>query len=207
METRAGVVVLRGHRELYERTWHLFAKAREFTCTAKDVRTWASHNQAPPQGKGAKVRRLYRPGVLLDPTGAQHARHVASVGAQVRITTSELSEAIVVDRRVAILAGDGGTTFTVVWIPAVVEGALTLFNAAWGNATALADYQRDFGDLCEMAPRLLEVLGSGAADGQAARTLGIPLRTYRRRVDDLMRSLGADSRFQAGARARELGLI
>jgi hypothetical protein len=33
------------------------------------------------------------------------------------------------------------------------------------------------------------------------------LRTYRRRVDDLIKTLGASSRFQAGARARELGLI
>jgi hypothetical protein len=205
METRAGVVVLRGHRELYERTWHLFAKAREVTCAANDVRTWVSHNQAPPQGKGVRVRKLYRPGVLLDPTGAQHARHVASSGAQVRITTIELNETIIVDRRVAILAGDG--TFTVVWIPAVVQGVLTLFNAAWGTSTALADYERDYGDLCEMAPRILELLGAGADDAPAARAMGISLRTYRRRVDDLIRTLGASSRFQAGARARELGLI
>lgn len=197
--------MLRGHRELYERTWHLFAKAREITCTAKDVRTWASHNQAPPQGKAVRVRRLYRPGVLLDPTGAQHTRHVAGSGAQVRITTVEMNETITVDRRVAILAGDG--SFTVVWIPAVVQGALTLFDAAWRESTALADYERDFGDLHQMAPRLLELLSSGAADGSAARTLGISLRTYRRRVDDLVRTLGANSRFQAGSRARELGLL
>jgi DNA-binding NarL/FixJ family response regulator len=206
METRAGVVVLRGHRELYERTWHLFAKAREITCAANDVRTWASHNQAPPPpGKGVKTRKLYRPGILLDPTGAQHARHVAAAGAKVRITTGELNETIIVDRRVAILAGDG--SFSVVWIPAVVAGVLALFDAAWRESTELSDYERDFGDLCEMAPRILELLGSGAKDVTAARSLGLSLRTYRRRVAELVTTLGATSRFQAGARARELGLI
>jgi hypothetical protein len=206
METRAGVVVLRGHRELYERTWHLFASAREITCAANDVRTWASHNQAPPPpGKAVKVRKLYRPGVLLDPTGVQHARHVAAHGAQVRITTDELNETIIVDRRVAILAGDG--TFSVVWIPGVVQSVHALFDAAWRSATALADYERDFGDLCEVAPKILELLGSGAKDETAARSMGLSLRTYRRRVADLMTTLGASSRFQAGARARELGLI
>src|SRR4051794_7105119 len=123
METRAGVVVLRGHRELYERTSHLFAKARDIACAANDVRTWASHNRAAP---GVRTRKLYRPGVLLDPTGAQHARFVAAAGALVRITTAELTEAIVVDRRVAIIAG-GDDSFTVVWIPAVVAGVHTLF--------------------------------------------------------------------------------
>lgn len=198
--------MLRGHRELYERTWHLFANAREITCAANDVRTWASHNQAPPPpGKAVKVRKLYRPGVLLDPTGVQHARHVAAGGAQVRITTDELNETIIVDRRIAILAGDD--TFSVVWIPGVVQSVHALFDAAWRSATSLADYERDFGDLCEVAPKILELLGSGAKDETAARSMGLSLRTYRRRVTDLMTTLGASSRFQAGARARELGLI
>ncbi|MET0136342.1 MAG: DNA-binding response regulator [Kibdelosporangium sp.] len=206
METRAGVVVLRGHRELYERTWHLFANAREINCAANDVRTWASYNQAPPPpGKPVKTRRLYRPGVLLDPTGAQHARHVAAAGAHVRIITEELTELIIVDRRVAILAGEG--TFSVVWIPGVVQGVLELYDKAWQAGTELADYERDFGDLCAVAPRILELLGSGAKDESAARTMGLSLRVYRRRVDDLVTTLGASSRFQAGARARELGLI
>ncbi|WP_173137959.1 DNA-binding response regulator [Kibdelosporangium persicum] len=203
METRAGVVVLRGHRELYERTWHLFDKAREVTFAASDVRTWASHNQPPMQGR---IRKLYRPGVLLDPTSAQHARHVAATGAQVRITTSDLNETIIVDRRVAILAGDD-RTFTVVWIPNVVQAVLTLFNTVWSQSKSLADYERAYGDLWEIAPRILELLGSGAPDTRAAKAMGMPLRIYRRRVNDLLATLGADSRFQAGARARELGLI
>ncbi|ALG14035.1 response regulator transcription factor [Kibdelosporangium phytohabitans] len=203
METRAGVVVLRGHRELYQRTWHLFDKAREVTFAACDVRTWASHNQPPMQGR---IRKLYRPGVLLDPTSAQHARHVAATGAEVRITTRDLNEAIIVDRRVAIIAG-GDRTFTVVWIPGVVQGVLTLFNQVWGEAASLEDYERAYGELWAVAPRILELLGSGAPDDGAARAMGISLRTYRRRVDDLMATLGASSRFQAGARARELGLI
>jgi hypothetical protein len=202
METRAGVVVLRGHRELYERTRHLFAKAREVTYAANDARTWASPSQPAP---GVRTRKLYRPGVMLDPTGAQHARFVATAGAHVRITTVELTEALVVDRRVAILAGDG--SFTVVWIPNVVAGVHTLLDTAWKDATDLAEYERDYGEVCSLAPRMLELLGSGATDGVAARSMGLSLRTYRRRVAQLLTTLGATSRFQAGARARELGLL
>jgi DNA-binding NarL/FixJ family response regulator len=48
---------------------------------------------------------------------------------------------------------------------------------------------------------------SGCKDATAARRLDLGLRTYRRRVAELMTALDASSRFQAGARARELGLI
>lgn len=53
---------------------------------------------------------------------------------------------------------------------------------------------------------MLRALGSGATDEAAARELGMSLRTYRRRVAELLTSLEAASRFQAGLRAGELGL-
>jgi len=40
----------------------------------------------------------------------------------------------------------------------------------------------------------------------ASRRLGVSVRTYRRRVAELTAKLEADSRFQAGLRAGELGL-
>jgi DNA-binding NarL/FixJ family response regulator len=49
-------------------------------------------------------------------------------------------------------------------------------------------------------------LGAGLTDEAAARRLGTSLRTYRRRVAELMAALEAGSRFQAGVRAGELGL-
>jgi DNA-binding NarL/FixJ family response regulator len=47
---------------------------------------------------------------------------------------------------------------------------------------------------------------TGVTDQSAARQLGLSLRTYRRRVADLLAELDADSRFQAGLRAGELGI-
>lgn len=56
-------------------------------------------------------------------------------------------------------------------------------------------------------PQLLDLLSSGRTDEAAARSMGVGLRTYRRRVAELMSALGATSRFQAGTRAREAGLL
>jgi DNA-binding NarL/FixJ family response regulator len=51
------------------------------------------------------------------------------------------------------------------------------------------------------------MLGDGLKDEAAARRLGMSLRTYRRRVAEILTLLDADSRFQAGIRAHEFGLI
>ncbi|HEX6357267.1 DNA-binding response regulator [Actinophytocola sp.] len=208
------VPVLHGEEELFARTAHLFATASEIICAARDMNTWAATRQVrspAPVTKPARLRKLYRPGVLLNPSMAQHLRNIAEKhGAEVRITSDDLNETIIIDRRFAILAGDlrdGRRGYGVVSEPAVVQNVASLFDAAWRSATDLAVYDAQHAELCDVAPRVLELLASGCKDETAARTLGLGVRTYRRRVAELMNALGAESRFQAGARARDLGLI
>lgn len=54
---------------------------------------------------------------------------------------------------------------------------------------------------------LLAQLASGAKDEHIARTLGLSLRTVRRRIAALMSDLGVDTRFQAGAEAVRRGWL
>ena len=203
--------VLHGEGALFARTAHLFATASEVVCAARDLNTWAAtHAVMPAPVSTPRVRKLYWPGALLDPSMAQHVRTIAAQGADVRITTSDLNETIILDRRFAILAGDlhdGQRGYGFVDEPTVVQNVLSLFDAAWHAATDLHIYDTQHAELRTIAPRVLELLASGCKDETAARTLGLGVRTYRRRVADLMSALGATSRFQAGLRARELGLI
>jgi DNA-binding NarL/FixJ family response regulator len=91
--------------------------------------------------------------------------------------------------------------------PALVGGVYSLFTAAWEAATDLGSYLRgEVPDLAPEAREILRALGAGLTDEAAARRLGTSLRTYRRRVAELMAALEAGSRFQAGVRAGELGL-
>jgi DNA-binding NarL/FixJ family response regulator len=215
MKTENELAVVRGHRELYEKTWHLFSSAKvEIACAAHDLFTWVTENAAPAHPEsplpGFTVRKLYRPGVLLDPVATRHLRGMAEYGAQIKITPDEINETILIDRRVVIMAGDlahGERSFSVVWAADVVTAVQSLFEAAWRAATDLADYDRELAELRVLAPRILNLLGSGCKDETAARTLSLSVRTYRRRVAELMDALGATSRFQAGVRARELGLV
>ncbi|MFI9582384.1 DNA-binding response regulator [Streptomyces sp. NPDC052236] len=210
------IVTLRGERELVLRAGDLFAAAQhEFLCAAADLVTWSAGANAalagekrPPPPPGLSVRKLYTARALSDPASERRLVRIAALGAHVRICAAPLAhEAIVIDRRIAILAGSpvhGTRTYTVVRSPDVVEGVRSLFRAAWESAVDLADFRRARPPvLSEQARHILRMLSAGHTDEAASRQLGMSLRTYRRRVAELMVMLGATSRFQAGIRARE----
>lgn len=66
---------------------------------------------------------------------------------------------------------------------------------------------RDTPELTPEQRALLAALARGGRDEIVARRLGISTRTFRRRLTELMRQLGATSRFQAGAHAAHAGLL
>jgi hypothetical protein len=209
--TQAGdVVVVRGEEELFARAGHLFESATDCACAANDLYTWAAAKRGPGPGRmpaGRRVRKLYRPAALLEPASARRLHELARAGAEVRISPNEVNETIIFDRRIAILAGDAPHTYSVLLGAEAVQGVASLFDAAWRGGSELAVHDARVSEIRALAPRILELLATGCKDETAARRLGLSLRTYRRRVAELMDTLGATSRFQAGARARELGLV
>jgi DNA-binding NarL/FixJ family response regulator len=94
--------------------------------------------------------------------------------------------------------------YAIVRAPDVVAGLAMLFDVTWDSAVDLADF--DGPTLDDRNREVAQMLGSGLTDEASARKLGLSLRTYRRRVAELMELLAADSRFQAGLRARDLGV-
>ncbi|MEU6234570.1 helix-turn-helix transcriptional regulator [Kitasatospora sp. NPDC047058] len=209
------IITLHGERELVQRVGHLFVASREeFLVAAADLVTWSSGvNAAFREGKrphvipGLTMRKLYTRRALADPESHRRLLRIADSGIEVRISDGPLArEAIVIDRRTAILAGPpvrGVRTFTVVQTPEVVDGVRTLFRATWEAATDLADCTAP-PLLSDQARQILGALAAGHTDETGARLLGLSLRTYRRRVAELMTTLGANSRFQAGLLAQGL---
>jgi len=214
------LVVLQGDDELAAGTGHLFASVRrEFACAARDPDTWKRTRDAVGARRLSSAlaplvssRKLVSPAALVLEEHRDHLRQIAARGVQVRISGGALPhETIILDQRVAILAGRHGTAgreYTVTTAPGVVAGVAGLFQAAWEAAT---DFERYLSaeapvHLGDPAREILRLLGTGATDEAAARRLGLSLRTYRRRVAEIMTALEAGSRFQAGQRAAELGL-
>lgn len=50
----------------------------------------------------------------------------------------------------------------------------------------------------ELDQTIIQLLGTGLKDEAIARRVGMSLRTTRRHIADIMKLLGAESRFQAG---------
>jgi DNA-binding CsgD family transcriptional regulator len=90
--------------------------------------------------------------------------------------------------------------------PAIVAALTLLFEQFWDQATPLPDLDARRPRV-DVRRSLLRQLAAGAKDEQIARTLGLSLRTVRRRVADLMIELGADTRFQAGVEAARRGWL
>lgn len=87
---------------------------------------------------------------------------------------------------------------------ALVEALTLLFELYWERAVAVPELE---GATVDQRAFLLRQLASGVKDEQIARSLGLSLRTVRRRVSDLMIELGTDTRFQAGAEAVRRGWL
>ncbi|MFE9440685.1 DNA-binding response regulator [Streptomyces sp. NPDC006602] len=214
----AEIVTIRGDLELLARTEHVFSSIREeFICAARDLNTWpnpgarqAARNRMPTSGTH-QIRKLLSPAALADEDSRGHLSELVDHGAHVRIAATALPhETIIIDRRFAILAGvqaPGGREYTLTTAPTLVGTVHALYEAAWETATDLKAFlSGDQPHLNAESRTILRTLGSGATDETAARELGMSLRTYRRRVADLLDTLDAGSRFQAGMRAGELGL-
>ena len=113
------------------------------------------------------------------------------------------------DQRVAVVVAND-TAAVVTREPALVLAMSALFEATWassvdvpaGSSSDPSDLPLDREDVA-----LLQLLSDGAKDEQVARTMGMSVRTVRRRVSSLLDSLDASSRFQAGALARSRGWI
>jgi DNA-binding CsgD family transcriptional regulator len=90
--------------------------------------------------------------------------------------------------------------------PSIVGALTLLFESYWDKASVLPDLEPG-GTRVDLRSNLLAQLAAGAKDEQIARTLGLGLRTVRRRVADLMIELGVDTRFQAGVEAARRGWL
>jgi DNA-binding CsgD family transcriptional regulator len=216
----SAVTTLHGEAEFLARAGHLFAPTTEFVCAAVDLSTWARSGRQEQLREhlrvrqhladGLRMRKMFNPAALADPDSERHLLELAAEGVPIRICTATLAhETIIIDGKVAILAGPpvaGVRDYTVVRSPEVIAGVRSLFTASWDTAVDLAEYRRSRPPIRPEDRPILRLLSAGRKDESAARELGMSVRTYRRRVADLMTALGAESRFQAGARAHTLDL-
>jgi DNA-binding NarL/FixJ family response regulator len=141
-------------------------------------------------------------------------QELTSAGARVRVAEGTLHRLVLVDGVIAVVSLERSASWgnaVVVRERPIVAGLQALFHSTWQQSRPFAERyaqpDEPGGGPCERDVRVLTMMSSGVADARAAQTIGVSTRTYRRYVADLMRRLGARSRFQAGIHAAERGWV
>lgn len=159
-------------------------------------------------GRGIRLRSIMLADAPPDSLTATYVRELAWHGAEVRTITEAAERVMVSDRQTAIVPIKGnriedGALFTTE--SGLVANFVGLFERTWAQAEPAAAIQAP--SLAEANHEILTAMCSGEIDDTAARRIGVSVRTYRSRIANLMRLLGADSRAQAALMARDRGWI
>ncbi len=157
--------------------------------------------------RGIRMRSLYQHATRFDQPTRTHAEHLVAAGAEVRTLPEVLPQMIVVDQALALLPARSGGAL-IIREPDVLAYLLDVFERDWANATPYATGPHATQAVSQtMKQAILVMLAKGLKDDTIARRLGISLRTCRRHVSELLDTLGAHSRFEAGVIAERQGLI
>jgi DNA-binding CsgD family transcriptional regulator len=160
--------------------------------------------------KGVRVQMVCVNSARADVTLSASARELTGRGALLRTVPVLPLAMVVVDRTwVALPLDPGADKLGAVLLrgAGVLDVVCALFHQYWQAAIPWSHRRAPAQVLAEQERALLDMLTHGCTDEQAGRRLGVSTRTVGRMVADLMRRLGARSRFEAGVLAARQGLL
>ncbi|MFI0742274.1 LuxR C-terminal-related transcriptional regulator [Streptomyces sp. NPDC021100] len=152
--------------------------------------------------RGVAMRTLYQhPARYHQPTIA-HVQHVTRLGAEVRTQSEGFCRMLIFDQQTAVLGvPDDPRAALLVREPHLIHSMRGFFDWAWRGASPFplafdtASAVRISGEIQEA---IVAMLAEGLEDKSIARRLGMSVRSCQRHVAEVMKALGAKSRFQAG---------
>lgn len=161
--------------------------------------------------RGVQMRSVFLESLRNEDATREHVAWLTGHGAEVRTLPDLPTRLLLIDHEVAVLPlspEDSGAGALIVTSPGVVATLDSLFLWCWSRA---APFQRGRPTreslLNSQELEALRLWGQGYGDVTVARRLGVSVRTVRRISATVYEALGVASRFQAGVRAVELGLV
>lgn len=156
--------------------------------------------------RGARLRVIYQHSARADLTARAYIKRIAAAGAEVRTSNELPSPFVVFDRRSAFVPGAGDALELTA--PALTQLLHETFEYIWDSAQPYGATEAGYEGVAEdMLRDIAKLLADGLTDEAIARRLGLSVRACRRHVARLLRNLKSVSRFQAGARAANVGMI
>ncbi|MFI9821015.1 LuxR C-terminal-related transcriptional regulator [Streptomyces sp. NPDC052013] len=160
--------------------------------------------------RGIRIRSIRLRRDSVSPGSYDTFSRLAAQSVDLRLASVIPLNMLIVDSDFAVLsssAGEPGTQLTI-HSPVLVNAFAAVFEHTWRGATPFSpDGERSPSGLSHEQRTLAQLLADGMKDEAIARTLGVSPRTVSRLIADLMQQLGATSRFAAGVRAAQHGLL
>lgn len=189
---------------------------------AQDTRE-ANPGENPLLARGVALRGIYAPEAFESPGAFALTQQAMAAGEEARVHPNVPMKMVICDTTSALLPltdteVDRVESAMVVHNPTLVSALAGLFEMLWQTAHPLPAVDPGAGGWASLAtrrtpdspigePQLLALLAAGLKDEAIARQLGVSLRTVHRRTSELMESLDARTRFQAGMSAQSRGLL
>ncbi|MFF4454836.1 LuxR C-terminal-related transcriptional regulator [Streptomyces goshikiensis] len=152
--------------------------------------------------RGVRMRTIYQHTARYSRPTAAYVERVTALGAQVRTLGDGLMRMLIFDEHTGLMAvPERSGAALVVREPNVVHFMTAAFERSWVGAepfpaTVGPDAARSISD--ELRQTIVRLLSEGLEDRVIARRLGMSERTCQRHIAEIMRAIGAKSRFQAG---------
>jgi predicted transcriptional regulator len=157
---------------------------------------------------GVNVRGIYSPESLELPGAVEEAYRSVEDGEESRVHPHVPIKLAISDRSVALLPlamDQARGSALVVRESALVDALIQLFHLLWEDAAPIVVGLAHGEEAVDR--RLLTLLAAGFKDEAMARQLNLSSRTVGRRVAELMDTLGARTRFQAGVHAERRRML
>ena len=174
-----------------------------------DVPAGQDHSdQREGQARGVCHRSIVNAEFLALPNAVQRIREDMEAGEEIRVTSHLPFKMILADHRVALIPlnlQQLDTPVLLVRSSALLDALYALFGILWERASPISFTRTgalETGDTGAQTSEVLEdmmsLMAAGLNDKSVAYELDLSMRTFRRRTVELMKSLNARTRFQAG---------
>jgi DNA-binding CsgD family transcriptional regulator/sugar-specific transcriptional regulator TrmB len=164
--------------------------------------------------RGGIARTIYESAAADRPDRLIDLEQGIAAGEQARVLPSLPMKLILVDNTQAIMPLEAAPvameSIVVVRHPALVQAMAALFESLWQLALPLELASADLHLLDQPGPterHLLALLTAGLSDEAIARQLGLSVRTFQRRIHDLMERANSRTRFQLARQAARRGWL
>ncbi|MFD4630816.1 LuxR C-terminal-related transcriptional regulator [Streptomyces sp. NPDC058284] len=166
--------------------------------------------------RGIQIRSIRLRRDSMSPGTYDSFSRLVSAGVELRLASVIPINMVIIDSDYAVLPASAdsegrGCQLTIRGAP-LVNAFSAVFEHIWREAPPLAPEGEHYpsghpSGLSNEQRTLVQLLADGMKDEAIARTLGVSPRTASRLIADLMQRLGVTSRFAAGARAAQYGLL